>query len=192
MTANLSGRSPEFYNYLEGLKVKTHAVKEPITDNRLYVEVEPQPDEDTDETFFEQDSLCYVDSDGKITHDITPPILVGDTVYQGEEWQDLSQYFKEEAEPYHILKSSWPDGPIKEDWQSPETMPIELGCIEFFVVFPHGFSVPVMTTLYPTTALYFNSPPVFPVKIKSPSSIRVELVFPYWCRQSKGFNLKRK
>lgn len=111
-----------------------HAIKEQISDNTLYVEVEPQPDEDTDETFFKQDSLCYVGSDGKITHDITPPILVGDTVYHGEEWGH---------DPINILGNGLF---TKKMWsasvdQPPQTMPIELADKMFKVV---GIEVELM------------------------------------------------
>jgi len=105
-----------------------HAVKQILLDCLLCVEVEPQPDEDTDETFFKQDSLCYVDSEGKITHDITPPILVGDTVYKGEEWF-------EDTEGVFYTKAQF-DGVANEEWEykSPETMPIELADKTFKVI----------------------------------------------------------
>lgn len=67
-----------------------------------------------------------------------------------------------------------------------------LGRIQFFIVFPHRFSVSVMSSSHPSTALNLYSPSILPIKIKSPFPVRVELVFPYWFRQSKGFGLKRK
>lgn len=125
-----------------------HAIEQQIKDNTLYVEVEPQPDEDKDGVIFKPDSLCYVDVHGKIICDITPPILVGDTVYQGEEWvdedvegRDCSYTSKPllaseiVAKYYHRREPT--DMTAKEffeETEPPKTMPIELADKTFKVV----------------------------------------------------------
>jgi len=89
--------------------MKTHAVKEPITDNRLYVEIDPQPYEGL------KVGIIYI---------YPPPIRIGDTVYQGEEWiTDFGGNPKIlSANDKELLKlAKW-----TEDIKSPETMPIEL------------------------------------------------------------------
>lgn len=125
-----------------------HAVEQEIVADAkeqaylLYVEVEPQPDEDIEEIFFKQNSLCYVGSDGKVAFDITPPISIGDTVYRGEEWVEEYALINGEKTPV-FLKKRLMSKPIngKFDWQSPQTMPIELADKTFKVL---GIEVELM------------------------------------------------
>lgn len=140
MVANLSGRSPEFYKYLEKLKVKTHAVKEKIRDDTLYMEVVPKsPKPDIELT--EKDNGQFWAEWGGVEWQIIVPISIGDTIYQGEEWVD--RYLGNNNSGY-ITKTGlekqledWPS--IKNidfdvPWKKAQTMPIELADKTYKVV----------------------------------------------------------
>lgn len=120
--------------------MKTHTVKEEIvadgTRNNylLYAEVDPQP-EDFNEIIQENGSRVFW-----LTHrgtkekfyTIHHAMSIGDTVYQGEEWD-----YYPDGEPSLnkdlILKKNWPVN-SGEHWQSLETMPIKLADKTFKVV----------------------------------------------------------
>lgn len=148
MKANLLGRSPAFYKYMEGLKMRTHAVKETIKDNVLRVEVEPHI-EDFNEII--QDPrlvifwLAHRGTKEKFQR-IQPPISLGETVYQGEEWIYYSPIGKggvEETEKTNFVKTKSEIAGVhrkmmrsidKFKWRTPETMPIERAAKTFKVI----------------------------------------------------------
>jgi len=128
-----------------------HAIKEQINDNTLYVEVEPQPPEWMkdfywDETFkFKKLYFEGVTNEGFPSKHCVgiPPISIGDTVYQGEEWGAWDRTdCTPKGKPYDptlILKSEYPDPyedivdetpdyakPVDFEWHPPQTMPISL------------------------------------------------------------------
>ncbi len=119
-----------------------HAVKEPITDNTLCVEVEPQPDFAAGQWFYlEKYPRLSNFSDIKLFKEQLikehSPIAIGDTVYQGEEWYPSA--IMGLGLPLYNRKSDWK--PINDfdriehaDWRDSETMPIELADKTFKVV----------------------------------------------------------
>jgi len=90
--------------------MKTHAVKEILLECLLCVEVEPQPYEGL-----------------KVGITYPPPITIGDTVYQGEEWQEILTHIQDHPSfKCKILRSDPAYSCITHGWKDPETMPIEL------------------------------------------------------------------
>jgi len=134
-----------------------HAVEQEIVADAkentylLYIEVEPQPpaetkriwevckgnsqsnasiDRDSDEWAFEVDT--YQRDYGRTK----PPISIGDTVYQGEEWWRDEHYRLYSRIAYDSIINTEP-----LNWQPPQTMPIELADKTFKVV---GIGVELM------------------------------------------------
>jgi len=125
--------------------MKTHAVKEILLECLLCVEVEPQPEwvnlldrslVKSPQKYAGSVTWCGIsNNDDRCLQERTPPIAIGDTVYQGEEWID----------PYgqaSRLATDLVDYPQKYDGmknrslyiESPETMPIELADKTFKVI----------------------------------------------------------
>jgi len=105
-----------------------HAVKEPISDNRLYVEMDPQPAK-PDIDIRKEEGRIYAEWGG-VEWELIPPISIGDTVYQGEEWTS-----KEGARTLAWFKPWYRDRCKSKGWiKTPETMPIELADKTFKVV----------------------------------------------------------
>jgi len=113
--------------------MKTHAVKELITDNRLYVEVEPQPAK-PDIDIRKEEGRIYAEWGG-VDWELIPPIAIGDTVYQGEEWRE-GDISGEYAGPFWTTKYKdiWIDDYPNMVYLPPKTMPIELADKTFKVV----------------------------------------------------------
>lgn len=117
-----------------------HAIKEQISDNKVYVEVEPQPDwvnllgralVKSPQKYAGRDTWCGIsNNDDTCLQERTPQISIGDTVYRGEEWKiclgdDCHQY-----DELWSIKSCTYHG----EKQPPQTMPIELADKTFKVV----------------------------------------------------------
>jgi len=150
----------EFYaqiaqQLIKGWEMKSHAVKEQISNNTLYVEIEPQPDwidlmnfsgYQSPKIYTGTDKWVGVtNNDEEPRQERTPPISIGDIVYRGEEWLQSKD---------GLFNYSFDNAPQDRSYlsqQLPETMPIELVDKTFKVV---GIEV---QQFYPTNPIWFWS-----------------------------------
>jgi len=150
-------------NNIEGEYMTNHAIKEQISNNTLYVEIDPQPEWVNLMNFShyslpkrsaESDNWIGASrNDDETFQERTPPISIGDTVYQGEEWGFQNWW---PSEPAYKLWKNIPHS--KRKWhgynkQAIETMPIKLADKTYKVV---GIEVELMFSAEPRTEQVYS------------------------------------